>query len=66
MVVMSERNDTDNPLAFRVKPFCQRIGISPSTFWKYAKLKKIRVIRIGGRTLVPADEVLRIATEGLR
>jgi predicted site-specific integrase-resolvase len=53
------------PLAFRVKDFCQRIGISPSTFWKFVGLGKIKVIRVGGRTLVPTAEAERIAREGL-
>jgi predicted site-specific integrase-resolvase len=54
------------PLALRVKDFCQRIGISPSTFWLLVKSEKIRVIRISGRTLVPFSEVERILTEGVR
>ena len=52
-------------LALRVKDFCLRIGISASTFWKYNKHGKIRVIRVGGRVLIPHGEALRIATEGL-
>ena len=48
------------PLAFRVKPFCQRVGISPASFYKYVGLGKIRVVKIGGRTLVPAAEVDRL------
>jgi predicted DNA-binding transcriptional regulator AlpA len=54
------------PLALRVKDFCKRIGISPSTFWKFVKLEKIKVVRIGGRVLIPAAEAARIASEGLR
>ncbi|HEY8162619.1 MAG TPA: helix-turn-helix domain-containing protein [Methylocystis sp.] len=50
----------DSQLAYRVKDFCPRIGISASTFWKYVKVGRIRVIRIGGRTLVPASEVDRL------
>jgi excisionase family DNA binding protein len=53
-------------MALRVKDFCQRIGISASTFWKYHKRGKIKAIRIGGRVLVPHAEALRIATEGLK
>ncbi len=54
------------PLAYQVTPFCSLIGISRSTFWKYTRLGKIRVIRIGGRVLVPHAEALRIASEGLK
>lgn len=52
-------------LALRVKDFCARIGISRSTFWKHARAGKIRVIKIGSRVLVPADEAQRVAREGL-
>jgi excisionase family DNA binding protein len=62
---MSQVTQKEASLALRVGDFCRRVGISHSTFWKYAKLKKIRVIRVGGRVLVPADEVRRIVTEGL-
>jgi hypothetical protein len=48
------------PLAYRVKDFCARIGIAPSTFWKCVGREEIRIIKIGGRTLVPADEVERL------
>jgi predicted site-specific integrase-resolvase len=52
-------------MAFRVKDFCKSLRIRASTFWKYNKAGKIRVIRIGGRVLVPHAEAMRIATEGL-
>lgn len=64
----SNKSDTEKAelLALRVKDFCQRIGISPSTFWVLVKSEKIRVIRISGRTLVPFAEVERILVEGVR
>jgi len=57
---MDAGDENSEPLAYRVREFCDRIRISPSTFWKYVRAGKIRVIRIGGRTLVPANEVQRI------
>lgn len=66
---MSEKIEThpvETVRAHRVKPFCERIGISASTFWKYVRLGKIKTIRIGGRVLVPHAEALRIASEGLK
>jgi hypothetical protein len=56
--------DAEKPLAYRVKPFCQRVGISPATFYKYVGLRKIRVVKIGGRTLVPAKEAERSLSGG--
>lgn len=54
------------PLAHRVNEFCARMGVSESTFWKFVQLGKIRVVRFGGRTLIPADEAARILREGVR
>jgi predicted site-specific integrase-resolvase len=58
-------SEAEKPLAFRVKPFCRRVGISPATFYKYVGLGKIRVVKIGGRTLVPANEAERLLSGGL-
>jgi predicted site-specific integrase-resolvase len=63
---MSCSIDKQEPLALRVKDFCLRIGVSPSTFWKYQSAGKIKIIRVGGRVLVPATEAHRIASEGLK
>ena len=54
------------PLAHRVPDFCDRLGICKSTFWKYVKAGKIRVIRIGGRTLVSHAEAVRLSTDGAK
>ena len=43
--------EAEKPLAYRVKPFCQRVGISPATFYKYVGLKKIRSSRSAGGRL---------------
>ena len=50
----------NSPLAYRVKEFCERVGICHSHFYKCVKLGKIRVVKVGGRTLVPASEVARL------
>jgi predicted site-specific integrase-resolvase len=62
MVEMSNTQNcnTETPLAYRKKDFCRLIGISPATFYKYVNLGKIRVVKIGGRTLVPAAEAQRL------
>jgi hypothetical protein len=51
-------------LALRVPVFCQRLGVCPSTFWKYHKLGHIRTVKLGHRVVVPADEVQRILKQG--
>ena len=57
--------ETPEIAAWRVRQFCDAHGISPSTFWKFVGLGKIKIIRIGGRVLVPAAEARRIVAEGL-
>jgi len=59
---MSNASNTavETPLAHHVRPFCRRVGISTATFYKYVGLGKIRVVKLGGRTLVPAAEVDRL------
>jgi hypothetical protein len=59
------RPDGPWTLTATLSDFCERIGISKATFWKYVKAGKIHVIRIGGRTLVPHCEAVRISTEGV-
>lgn len=51
--------------AWRVKEFCQSHRISHSTFWKFVGLGQIKIIRVGGRVLVPQEEARRITSEGL-
>jgi excisionase family DNA binding protein len=51
-------------LAFRVKPFCESIGISRTKFYELMRSGKIKTILIGGRRLVPAAEAQRLAREG--
>jgi excisionase family DNA binding protein len=62
----SSKPDSIERQAWRVREFCEAHRVSRSTFYKYLKLGKIRVIRIGGRVLVPAAEAARIASEGLQ
>jgi excisionase family DNA binding protein len=50
--------------ALSIPEACQRLGISRSTLWKYARLGKIKLIRIGGRTLAPSFEIDRLLKEG--
>ncbi len=61
---MSSKIETDAPLAYRVRDFCRKVGISSSTFYKNVGLGKIRVVKIGGRTLVPATEAERLLEGG--
>jgi excisionase family DNA binding protein len=50
--------------AHPVKEACRALGISPSTMYRHAHAGKIKLIYIGGRTLVPEAEVARLSSEG--
>jgi excisionase family DNA binding protein len=63
---MTQSNVKADVRAFSIPEACQRLGISRSSIWKYAKLGKIKLIRIGGRTLAPSYEVERLLSEGIQ
>jgi excisionase family DNA binding protein len=56
--------NTGMPRAWRVNDFCMAYGISRSKLYELAKEGKIRLVKIGGRTLVPASEGERLIAEG--
>jgi excisionase family DNA binding protein len=57
-------NRATTRLAWRVNDACPALGISRSHLYDLAAAGKIRLIKIGRRTVVPDDEVQRIAREG--
>ncbi|RBP18162.1 excisionase family DNA binding protein [Roseiarcus fermentans] len=54
------------PKARRVPEACKALGISKAMLYKLAARGKIRLVRIGGRTVVPESEIDRLASEGAR
>jgi excisionase family DNA binding protein len=52
------------PKARRVLDACSALGISRATIYKLAAQGKIRLVKIGGRTVVPESEIDRLASEG--
>lgn len=61
------KRDIHKPsLAWRVQDFCKEASISPSTFWKWVALGKLKVIKFGGRTLIASAEVERFQREGVQ
>jgi len=51
-------------LAWRVNDACGALGISRSHFYDLAAAGKVRLVKIGGRTVIPDAEVQRLASEG--
>jgi excisionase family DNA binding protein len=60
-----DEHDKDR-LAYRVQPFCKGIGIGRTKFYELVATGKIKTIVIGGRRLIPADEVQRLVREGCK
>lgn len=60
------RKIAEGPRAYRVRTACHELGIGKSTLYKLASEGKVRLVRIAGRTLVPATEVDRLASEGCK
>lgn len=56
-------SEPEAPLAYQVKPFCRRLGISVASFYKLLKLGKIKIVKVGHRTLVPASEAERLLSD---
>ena len=52
------------PLAYRMDDAVRVSGVSKSTLYELAADGKLKLTRVGGRTLVPRDEILRLINEG--
>jgi excisionase family DNA binding protein len=63
---MKQQPEVLNPLAYQVSPFIRRLGIGRSLFYDLVKRGKIRVIKVGGRTLIPATEAERLLAGGAK
>ena len=48
------------PLLYRINDFVQVTGLGRSTTYRLIKEGKLRIVKIAGRTLIPADEVTRL------
>jgi len=52
------------PLAYRIRVAEKVSGVSKSKLYQLAKDGKLKLTRVGGRTLVPHDELVRLINEG--
>ena len=50
--------------AWSIKDGAHRIGVGRSTIYKLASEGKIRLIKVGGRTLIPDAEIIRLINGG--
>ncbi len=54
------------PLNYRVNDFSKSFGISRTSIYDLIKTGKLRVIRVAGRTLIPAAEAQRLIREAMQ
>jgi excisionase family DNA binding protein len=54
----------DGPRAFVVKDACERLSIGRSHLYALAKKGTLRIVKIGGRTVVPSTEIDRLLSTG--
>jgi excisionase family DNA binding protein len=59
-------SDTCQRIAWRINEGAYRLGVSRSTIYKLAAAGKLRLIKVGGRTLIPDAEIARLVrSEGM-
>lgn len=51
------------PLLHQIPEVCRMLGIGRSMLYELIASGRLLVVKIGARTLVPADEVQRLASE---
>ncbi len=58
---MSVANDNlSDRLAFGVEEAATVMSVGKSTIWRWIHGKKVRTVKLGGRTLIPREELLRL------
>ena len=65
MNVQNKTKPASTKLAFSVHETAAALGLSASSVWKWISLGQLRAVRIGGRTVIPADEIQRILQSGI-
>lgn len=52
-----EATDQPTRIAYTIEELCQVVGISRAMIYKEIKAQRLRVRKVGARTVVPVDEV---------
>lgn len=56
--------NTFQPRAFRIPDACRILSLSRSHLYDLAAKGRVKLLKIGGRTLVAADEIERLLKDG--
>lgn len=62
---MYNRQQQQTKLAYSVNETAAALGLSASSIWKWISLGQLRAIRVGGRTLITAEELDRVLETGI-
>jgi excisionase family DNA binding protein len=52
------------PVAWTVNDGARLLNVSRSTLYVLARARKLRLIRVAGRTLIPDSEIARLGSDG--
>ncbi len=58
---MSAAND--NKLAYGIEEAAMAIGVGKSTIWRWVHDGRVKTIKLGGRTLIRREELMRLLDE---
>ncbi|WP_313453168.1 helix-turn-helix domain-containing protein [Brevundimonas sp.] len=58
---MSAAND--NKLAYGIEEAAQAISVGKSTIWRWIHDGRVKTIKLGGRTLIRREELMRLLDE---
>jgi excisionase family DNA binding protein len=50
------------PAAWRIRAAADQLGVSRSTLYKMVQLGQLRILKIGGRSVIPDSEVMRLVS----
>ena len=56
--------DDTNKLAYSIKEACRATSLSKTTIYAKIAAGKLRAVRIGGRTVIPADSLRQLVADG--
>ena len=58
------RNNDNGPpkIGYSIREVCQASSLSKSTVYNHIAAGRLRVVRVGGRTIVPADSLIALIT----
>lgn len=54
---MNSQNDNFSKLAYSIKEACEASSLGRTTIYSHIRAKRLKAIRVGGRTIIPAESL---------